>query len=101
MTLLLDSGIKVMSVRLPDIAGGKEILYIGGVQISVEEFLRATLYVLTNTGLREDDPRRRFVELVKGMTECDGAPLGQKRLVLAGDEMSEFGTYGFKAAEKL
>jgi len=53
---------------------------IGDYEISLEDFLIAAHYVLTNTDLEEDDPRRKFMDAIRTMREVDGHNPGRKRL---------------------
>jgi hypothetical protein len=46
----------------------------------MQDFLEAVKYVLKNTDLAPDDPRREFVEYVQCMREVDGYTVGLKRL---------------------
>lgn len=44
----------------------------GLVEVCQEDFLDAAFYVLTNTNLKPDDYRLRFVEAVKSLVETQG-----------------------------
>jgi len=46
---------------------GDDLVCMLGYEISMTDFLIATHYVLTNSNLRQNDPRPRFVECVRSM----------------------------------
>lgn len=56
------------------------VVYLGDYEVSLEDFLAAAGYVLTNTDLEPEDPRLQFVEFVRFMRRVDGYNPGQKRL---------------------
>ncbi len=73
MTLLLERGTKPNGLGVKTFGlGEEEIVYFGNYEISLRDFLMAAYYVLTNTNLQEDDPRRQFVECVRSMQEVEG-----------------------------
>lgn len=82
MTLLLERGTKPNGLGVKTVGlGEEEVVYLGNYEISLEDFLMAAYYVLTNTNLREDDPRRQFVDCVCSMQEAEGWNGGElKRL---------------------
>ena len=82
MTLLLERGTKPNGLGVKTVGlGEEEVVYLGNYEISMKDFLMAAYYVLTNTNLREDDPRRQFVECVRSMQEAEGWNGGElKRL---------------------
>ena len=47
-------------------------VFVGDYEIGVEDFFVMVLYVLTNTDLVSNDPRVKFVELVKSLVVTDG-----------------------------
>ena len=58
-----------------------DVVHLGRYDISLEDFLIAANYVLTNTDLiGENDPRLAFIERVKGMRIVDGFNEGGRRL---------------------
>lgn len=61
--------IAVKTVGVGDLV---DTVFFGRYEIGMEDFLEAAHYVLTNTNLEKDDPRRRFVECVKRMREDTG-----------------------------
>lgn len=68
--------VKTYGTILPE-----DVVFLGDYEISIEDFFAMVYYVLTNTDLCPDDPRRLFVERVKSMTEAEGYNQGGKRLV--------------------
>lgn len=56
--------------------GGNDLVILSGrkfiLEISVEDFLFAAHYVLTNTDLRKNDPRIQFVRCIKKMKRVSG-----------------------------
>lgn len=58
------------------------VVHLGTYELSLVDFLEAARYVLTNTDLEEDDPRREFVEEVKAAVEVGGFDVGRNRLQL-------------------
>lgn len=48
------------------------IVQIGPIEMPIEEFCMAAMYVLTNTDLEPVDPRLEFVEDVKRLTRIKG-----------------------------
>jgi len=82
MTLLLERGTEPEGLGVKTWGlGEEEVVFLGEYQISLKDFLMAAYYVLTNTNLREDDPRRQFVECVRSMQEAEGWNGGElKRL---------------------
>lgn len=51
-------------------------VFLGDYEISLEDFLAAAVYVLTNTSLEDDDPRREFVRCVSKATEREDPVTG-------------------------
>jgi hypothetical protein len=58
----------------------RNTVFLGDYEISLEDFLAAAEYVLTNTDLEPSDPRILFVKYVRSMKEVDGYNLDRKRL---------------------
>lgn len=75
MSIRLDLGTKPKGLMVKihgDILRSVErsnTVHIGEYSISLVDFLFMAEYVLTNTPLMENDPRRQFVRCVKSMTE--------------------------------
>ena len=84
MTLLLERGTKPTSLGIKTFGwsiDSDHSVYIGGYEISLEDFLFAAHYVLTNTDLLEPgDPRLQFIKCVQSMKEVAGFSPGRKRL---------------------
>lgn len=82
MSLILNMGTKPYGLRVKTFGFGSRLntVYLGDYEISLEDFLVAAEYVLTNTDLEPNDPRLQFVERVKSMEEVDGYNPGRKRL---------------------
>lgn len=55
-------------------------VHLGDYEISIEDFLVAAEYVLTDTDLEPNDPRLQFVKCVQSMKQADGYNPGRKRL---------------------
>lgn len=83
MSLHLNMGTEPDGLRVKTRGFGKDIVFIGEYEVSIEDFFVLAHYVLTNTNLREDDPRLRFVESVKAMIVFEGFNRGGKRLSTA------------------
>lgn len=80
MTLRLErDGTKPPGVEIKTWGIGKPIIYFGDYEISMEDFLIASHYVLTNTDLYVDDPRIQFVRSVQAATLVEGYMRGQLR----------------------
>ncbi|MDP2629674.1 MAG: hypothetical protein Q8P45_03180 [Candidatus Harrisonbacteria bacterium] len=83
MSLILDMGTQPagLAIKTFGIGGsmGKTV-YLGDYQISLEDFLGAAKYVLTNTDLEPNDPRLQFVKCVQAIEQTDGYNPGRKRL---------------------
>ncbi len=47
-------------------------VHFGDYEVSMEDFLAAVEYVLTNMNLEPDDPRSQFVRCVRSMVEVCG-----------------------------
>jgi len=67
ITLDLDSRTKPWCKTMT----AKEVV-IGGETVGILDFLVLAHYVLTNTDLEPDDPRRQFVKCVQAMHEDEG-----------------------------
>lgn len=79
MTMLLERGTKpeglpVKTFGIPGGINGKDVVFLGDYEISIEDFLIAAHYVLTNSNLTENDPRLQFVECVRSMQMVKGYP---------------------------
>lgn len=82
MTLSLDLGTKPagLEVRTYGFDPLGSTVFLGEYEISLKDFLAAAHYVLINTDLEPDDPRPRFVECIRSMSEVKGFNSGGKRL---------------------
>lgn len=60
MTLELRNGVSVKTLI-------DNVVHMDHVEYSIEDFLDAAYYVLTNTDLATDDPRFGFVKVVRNM----------------------------------
>jgi len=60
--------------------GGRAWVVFGGNEIDIGEFFQAVTYVLTSMDLLENDPRRKFVEMVRSLEEVEGQNIGFKQL---------------------
>lgn len=77
MTLILDNS---DSIEVNTYTWEKEKVHFrhvkpdahGCVEISMHDFCEMALYVLTNTDLAKEDPRIRFVEMVKKLERTEG-----------------------------
>ncbi len=74
MSLILDRGTKPNGLCAKTIGVGDEVVFLGDYEITMEDFLVLAHYVLTNSNLKEDDPRLQFVESVRGMKVVKGYP---------------------------
>jgi len=75
MSLVLERGTKPAGLRIKTLGlllG--DPVWIGDYEISMEDFLFAAHYVLTNTNLRPNDPRLQFVKSVQAMKVVPGQP---------------------------
>lgn len=57
-------------------------VFLGRYEIDLRDFLTAARYVLTNTDLSPQDPRRDFVNEVRSLQETDGWNKGRQRFAL-------------------
>lgn len=56
-------------------------VHLGQYEITLEDFLVAALYVLTNTELiGPEDPRMKFMDLVRSIQQVPGFEAGTSRL---------------------
>lgn len=72
LSLSRDTDPHDLYVKTWGMLNGKDEVIIGDYSISIEDFFDVVVYVLTNTDLRPDDPRRLFVETVKQMILVKG-----------------------------
>lgn len=84
MSLLLENGTRPSGLSVQVLPIGEHVVCVGDYEISMNDFLAATLYVLTNTDIKSDDPRLIFVNLVKSMQLIDGYNPTGKRLATDG-----------------
>ena len=82
MSLPLNRGTQPagLEVTTSSIGSIDNTVRIGYCKISLEDFLRAVVYVLTNTDLKPNDPRLQFVKYVQLMGEVEGYDPQNKRL---------------------
>lgn len=78
MSLCLNRGTKPAGLEIK--TWWPKTVHLGDYEISIEDFLIAAKYVLTNTDLEPDDPRLQFVKCVQSMRETDGYNPSGKRL---------------------
>jgi len=72
MSLSLDRGTVPKGLIIKTWGPGNDVVFLGDYEISMEDFLVAAYYVLTNTNLKDKDPRLQFVECVRSMRETKG-----------------------------
>lgn len=66
---------------------GKEIVTIQGIEIPIEEFLQGVLFVLAKNKLTgENDPKKRFVDIVKKLHIHKDRKNKEGTLVVEGEE---------------
>lgn len=80
MSLSLEHGTKphgtmVKTGQVPT----RDIVQIGEYELSIEDFLLAAFFVLTNTNLTSDDQRLQFVKSIQDMRVVE-QPRGDHRL---------------------
>ena len=80
MSLLLANGTRPKGLNLKTWGLGSNDVYLGDYVISLKDFLCAAEYVLTNTDIKKNDPRLKFVEIVKKMRKIKGWNPRRKRL---------------------
>lgn len=82
MSLSLDLGTKPkgLTIQTFGIGSPNDVIFLGDYEISMKDFLIAAEYVLTNTDLKHNDPRRQFVKCVQTMEEVSGYNPEGKRL---------------------
>ena len=61
-------GLEIKTYGFP----GMQNVYLGDYEISMQDFLLAAHYVLTNGNLKHDDPRLQFVRCVQVMHIVEG-----------------------------
>ncbi len=84
MSMSLDLGTKPAGLEVKTYTHtlgslGKSV-HLGAYEISLEDFLVAAGYVLTNTDLAPNDPRLQFVKYVQSMRVVEGHNRGGERL---------------------
>ncbi|MFH1170672.1 MAG: hypothetical protein V1704_03900 [Candidatus Vogelbacteria bacterium] len=74
MSLCLNMGTRPAGLEVKTYGFGSmgNTVHLGDYEISLEDFLIATQYVLTNTDLVPNDPRLQFVKCVQSMEEVRG-----------------------------
>jgi len=79
MSLILDRGTAPGGLRA--IAPHAGCVFVGEYMLSLEDFLQLAEYVLTNTDLKEGDPRLAFVARAELAQVVEGYNPGGKRIV--------------------
>jgi hypothetical protein len=79
MSLKLDGGTKPKGLFIKT-SGLNDTIILGDYRISMLDFLLAARYVLTNTDLEPNDPRLKFIEVIKKMRVVEGWDSAKKRL---------------------
>lgn len=72
--MMLERGTKPKNLEVKTWGFGKDVVHFGDYEVSIEDFLIAAHYVLTNTNLTENDPRLQFIECVRSMQVVEGWP---------------------------
>jgi len=67
MSLALEFGTKPHGLNIQTHTAKPNIVQIGEYELSIEDFLLAAFYVLTNTNLTHDDQRLEFVKSIHAM----------------------------------
>ena len=80
MTLILDGKGTSPAIMIKTNGIGDDIVFLEDCTISIDDFLDATIYVLTNTDPRDKDPRLEFIERVRDAKKIKGYNDGGKRL---------------------
>ena len=82
MSLILEMGTQPAGLEVKTFGFGSmgNTVHLGDYEISLEDFLVAAEYVLTNTDLEPNDPRLQFVKCVQSIKQTDGYSPGRKRL---------------------
>lgn len=82
MSITLDLGTKPAGLNIKTWGVGPlgNTVFLGDYEISIEDFLIAANYVLTNTDLEPNDPRLQFVKCVRLMKKVDSHNSDRKRL---------------------
>lgn len=82
MSLILGLGTKPPGLEVKTFGFGPmgNTVHLGDYEISLEDFLLMTKYVLTNTDLEPADPRLQFVKCIKSMKEVGGYSPNRKHL---------------------
>lgn len=73
--MILERGTKPKNLEVKTWGLGSDVVFFGDYEISIEDFLIAAHYVLTNTNLSKNDPRLQFVECVRSMQVTEGFPI--------------------------
>ena len=64
--------------------GGSEIR-VGDCWLSMEDFCHAVVYVMTNTDLEDEDPRRELARVIGNIREIPGHNSGATRFETSND----------------
>jgi len=76
MSLRLAMGTKPLNLEIKTSGLTPTVVFLGDYEISLEDWIEATMYVLTNTDLEKDDPRLQFLDRVKRLKVVTGFNLG-------------------------
>ncbi|MCK4996749.1 hypothetical protein KAS08_00450 [Candidatus Pacearchaeota archaeon] len=81
MSLILNQGTKPENLRVMTPATSfSKLIFIGDYEITMKDFVELMNYVLTNTDLRSDDPRIKFINNVKKAKIVPGWNKGGSRI---------------------
>ena len=92
MSLILAMGTVPKDLEVKTFGLGKDPVLLGEYQISMDDWLEATWYVLTNTDLQPNDPRLGFIKRVQALGEVEGWSSGNRlaRVPVEADLDNEF-----------
>lgn len=83
MTLVLDRGTRPKGLEVKTTGAPTIGILLGDYELSMEDFLLAAAYVLTNSDLEgeeEEDPRRQFVIFASSLQEQPSTNVDKTRL---------------------
>ncbi len=79
MSLILKQGTRPEGLLVSISPNGK-VVEVGDYEISLEDFLETTFYVLTSYDIMPNDPRLKFVKKIRSMILVDSRRPGEKCL---------------------
>lgn len=83
MSLILCQGTKPTNLSIKTFGCcDDKFVHLGKYKITMNDFVAAAMYVLTNTDLEENDPRLEFVKAVQRLKPVKGFNRGSKRLTI-------------------